>query len=210
MPLWARLWNGSSGCAPRRRSGAAVGLIRSLSALLARPITDLPRDFPAPGPDGANRSGRISQTRADELDYFVGVDTHRDQNVLGVVVVPTRAVIAQRSVAATARGYAPRCGSPKSSCRSPWSSRSLRRHGTRIPELTGSGVVPNARAAACYLSRTRLEETATSGQPRVQPGRTGQRGAGSDPRPRREGFRPVGSVSYLRRPGEARRHRSPL
>jgi transposase len=42
---------------------------------------------------------------ADELDYVVGVDTHRDQHVLAVVVVPTGAVIAQRSVAATARGY---------------------------------------------------------------------------------------------------------
>ena len=43
---------------------------------------------------------------ADELDYVVGVDTHRDQHVLAVVVVPTGAVIAQRSVAATAHGYA--------------------------------------------------------------------------------------------------------
>ena len=43
---------------------------------------------------------------ADELDYVVGVDTHRDQHVLAIVVVPTGAVIAQRSVAATARGYA--------------------------------------------------------------------------------------------------------
>jgi transposase len=43
---------------------------------------------------------------ADELDYVVGVDTHRDQHVLAVVVVPTGAVIAQRSVAATTRGYA--------------------------------------------------------------------------------------------------------
>jgi hypothetical protein len=42
---------------------------------------------------------------ADELDYVVGVDTHRDQHVLAIVVVPTGAVIAQRSVATTARGY---------------------------------------------------------------------------------------------------------
>ena len=41
---------------------------------------------------------------ADDPDYIV-VDTHRDQHVLAVVVVPTGAVIAQRSVAATARGY---------------------------------------------------------------------------------------------------------
>ncbi len=43
---------------------------------------------------------------ADELDYVVGVDTHRDQHVLAVVVAPTGAVVAQQSVAAGARGYA--------------------------------------------------------------------------------------------------------
>ena len=43
---------------------------------------------------------------ADELDYVVGVDTHRDQHVLAVVAAPTGAVIAQRSVSAEARGYA--------------------------------------------------------------------------------------------------------
>src|SRR6266496_1540979 len=43
---------------------------------------------------------------ADELDYVVGVDTHRDEHVLAVVVAPTGGVIAQRSVQASARGYA--------------------------------------------------------------------------------------------------------
>jgi transposase len=43
---------------------------------------------------------------ADEVDYVVGVDTHRDEHVLAVVVAPAGAVVAQRSVAATARGYA--------------------------------------------------------------------------------------------------------
>ena len=43
---------------------------------------------------------------ADEVDYVVGVDTHRDQHVLAVVAAPTGAVVAQRSVAASARGYA--------------------------------------------------------------------------------------------------------
>jgi len=32
---------------------------------------------------------------ADELDYVVGVDTHRDEHVLAVVVVPTGALVAQ-------------------------------------------------------------------------------------------------------------------
>lgn len=43
---------------------------------------------------------------ADEVDYVVGVDTHRDEHVLAVVAAPTGAVVAQRSVPATARGYA--------------------------------------------------------------------------------------------------------
>ena len=43
---------------------------------------------------------------ADEVDYVVGVDTHRDQHVLAVVVAPAGAVVAQQSVAAGARGYA--------------------------------------------------------------------------------------------------------
>ena len=43
---------------------------------------------------------------ADEVDYVVGVDTHRDEHVLAVVAAPTGALVAQRSVPATARGYA--------------------------------------------------------------------------------------------------------
>jgi hypothetical protein len=41
---------------------------------------------------------------ADELDYVIGVDTHRDEHVLAVVVAPTGAVVAQRSVQSSARG----------------------------------------------------------------------------------------------------------
>jgi hypothetical protein len=43
---------------------------------------------------------------ADQVDYVVGVDTHRDEHVLAVVTAPAGAVVAQRSVPATARGYA--------------------------------------------------------------------------------------------------------
>jgi transposase len=42
---------------------------------------------------------------ADEVDYVIGVDTHRDQHVLAVVVAPTGAVVAQHSVRADRRGY---------------------------------------------------------------------------------------------------------
>lgn len=43
---------------------------------------------------------------ADEVDYVVGVDTHRDEHVLAVVVAPAGGVVAQRSVRASAHGYA--------------------------------------------------------------------------------------------------------
>src|SRR5437868_10366153 len=43
---------------------------------------------------------------ADELDYVVGVDTHLDEHVLAVVASPSGAVVAKRSVRASARGYA--------------------------------------------------------------------------------------------------------
>jgi transposase len=43
---------------------------------------------------------------ADEVDYVIGVDTHRDQHTLAVVVAPTGAVLAQTVVRATGCGYA--------------------------------------------------------------------------------------------------------
>jgi dipeptidyl aminopeptidase/acylaminoacyl peptidase len=43
---------------------------------------------------------------ADELDYVVGVDTHRDQHTLAVVAAPTGAVVAKTAVQASACGYA--------------------------------------------------------------------------------------------------------
>ncbi len=43
---------------------------------------------------------------ADELDYVVGVDTHRDQHTLAIVAAPSGALVAQRSVRAESRGYA--------------------------------------------------------------------------------------------------------
>jgi len=42
---------------------------------------------------------------ADELDYVLGVDTHRDEHVLAVVAAPAGAVLAREVVHADARGY---------------------------------------------------------------------------------------------------------
>ena len=43
---------------------------------------------------------------ADELDYVIGVDTHRDQHAFAVVAAGTGAVVAQTVVETSARGYA--------------------------------------------------------------------------------------------------------
>jgi hypothetical protein len=42
---------------------------------------------------------------ADELDYVLGVDTHRDEHVLVAVAAPVGAVVARQAVGANAGGY---------------------------------------------------------------------------------------------------------
>ena len=42
---------------------------------------------------------------ADEVDYVIGVDTHRDQHTLALVAAPAGAVLAQTVVPANTRGY---------------------------------------------------------------------------------------------------------
>jgi transposase len=42
---------------------------------------------------------------ADQLDYMVGVDTHRDEHVLAVLAAPAGAVVARQAVRANTRGY---------------------------------------------------------------------------------------------------------
>ena len=42
---------------------------------------------------------------ADELDYVVGVDTHRDEHALVVVAAGTGALLAERAVRADPGGY---------------------------------------------------------------------------------------------------------
>src|SRR5213078_4208168 len=43
---------------------------------------------------------------ADQLDYVVGVDPHRDSHALAVVDIVTGAVVFEATVAATSGGYA--------------------------------------------------------------------------------------------------------
>jgi transposase len=42
---------------------------------------------------------------ADELDFVIGVDTHRDEHVLAVVTAPAGAVVARRAIGADRCGY---------------------------------------------------------------------------------------------------------
>jgi transposase len=42
---------------------------------------------------------------ADELDYMIGVDTHRDEHVVAVLIAPAGAVLAGKAVRANGRGY---------------------------------------------------------------------------------------------------------
>jgi len=42
---------------------------------------------------------------ADELDYVLGVDTHRDEHVLAVVTAPAGAIVAGRAAPTNAHGY---------------------------------------------------------------------------------------------------------
>lgn len=42
---------------------------------------------------------------ADEVDYVLGVDTHRDEHVLAVVTAPAGAVVGGRPALANVGGY---------------------------------------------------------------------------------------------------------
>jgi hypothetical protein len=43
---------------------------------------------------------------AEQVDYLIGVETHRDQHALAAVDARTGAVVAQATTAANAQGYA--------------------------------------------------------------------------------------------------------
>ncbi len=46
---------------------------------------------------------------ADQLDYVIGVDPHRDSHALAVVEVRSGGVVFEATVAADSDGYARRC-----------------------------------------------------------------------------------------------------
>ena len=79
---------------------------------------------------------------ADQVDYVIGVDTHRDEHVLAVVVASTGAVVAQRSVATTSRGYAKafRFGAEHAGGRRVWAVEGAGHYGAGLARhLSGRG-----------------------------------------------------------------------
>ena len=88
---------------------------------------------------------------ADEVDYVIGVDTHRDQHVLAIVAAPTGAIIAQPSVPTNARGYeealrfavrhARACGSGQ------WKARAITALASPASSLVGRGSQEVGRSA---------------------------------------------------------------
>jgi len=86
---------------------------------------------------------------ADELDYVIGVDTHRDEHVLAVLTAPTCAIVAGDAVKTTAGGYqkAVRFADRYAPARRAWAiegtgsygaglARYLARRGERVLELS--------------------------------------------------------------------------
>jgi hypothetical protein len=47
----------------------------------------------------------LAELLADQVEHVVGVDTHRDEHVLAVIVASTGAAVAQRPRAATSLRY---------------------------------------------------------------------------------------------------------
>src|SRR5436190_11045739 len=91
--------------APLGAEGASRAHLLRMSGL-----RQIPRSHPGQPADllvlRLNRVGGSVGCLADEVDYVIGVDTHRDQHTLAVVSAPTGAVLAQTEVRASARGYA--------------------------------------------------------------------------------------------------------
>ncbi len=147
-PLFGCLANESSEHARRRRPGARCWLDQEL-VLLVRGVTHHrpAARFPCSRP--AYRTLRVGGSvgmLADELDYVIGVDTHRDQHVLAVVAAPTGALIGQRSVPTNAQATARRSVLPSA------------RAGARLWAVEGAGHYGAAWPAVCRLRRGRALE----------------------------------------------------
>ena len=124
---------------------------------------------------------------ADELDYVLGVDTHRDRHALAVVAAVSGGVSAESAFAASARGYreALRFAQARARGRRAWAiegtgsygaglARFLAERGERVLELdrqkrdgrslAKSDPLDAVRAARTLLARTKLAEPRAGGR----------------------------------------------
>ena len=87
---------------------------------------------------------------ADELDYVVGVETHRDEHVLAVLAAPAGAVIAKQAVAANAGGYrAALCFAEQhANGRRMWAVEGAGHYGAGWPASSLAAASRSARSAA--------------------------------------------------------------
>ena len=97
---------------------------------------------------------------ADEVDYVIGVDTHRDQHALAVVAAPTGAVVAQKSVAARRarlRGGGAFRGAARArrACLGDRRRRPLRRRACSLPAAQRRGGASRSDAASRSERRLR-------------------------------------------------------
>ena len=100
---------------------------------------------------------------ADELDYVIGVDTHRDEHALAVVACPSGGGLAEALIGADERGYAAALALAEEQApgRRAWAiegtgsygkglARYLAERGERLYELERPSSMPCARPAGCW------------------------------------------------------------
>ena len=89
---------------------------------------------------------------ADEVDYVVGVDTHRDQHVLAIVAAPTGAMIV-RVGANERRGYARSCALPSGTRRrAVWAVEGAGHYGAGLARFLGARGEAVTRSGAAPVS----------------------------------------------------------
>ena len=103
---------------------------------------------------------------ADELDYVLGVDTHRDQHALAVVTAPAGALLAGSEIGASGDGYeaALQFADRYASGRRVWAIEGSGSYGAGLARfLAGRGEI------VVELSRTPRAERRLRGKDEVKP-----------------------------------------
>jgi hypothetical protein len=110
---------------------------------------------------------------ADQLDYVVGVDTHRDEHVLALVAAPAGAVVAGKAVRANGRGYreALRFGERYATGRRAWAIEGTGSYGAGLARYIAeqakrcsSSAVPPEPSVGCTARTTHSTRPARRGR----------------------------------------------